>query len=72
MTKPLRFTDWLAKARVPRNPAGELVGDMRIDRELPRFRGLHHLLAYLERHNACSGALEAAPIAWRRYQRWRS
>ena len=70
MTKPLTFVDWLAKACVTRDIAGDLVGDMRTDRELPRFRSLNHLLAYLERHNACS--LEAAPVAWRRYRRARA
>ena len=46
--------------------------DMRTDDELPGFRSLNHLLAYLERQGACSGALEAAPVAWLRYRRWRS
>jgi hypothetical protein len=27
---------------------------------------------YLERCGACYGATQAAPIAWRRYRRWRS
>ena len=73
MTKPLRrlmFTDWLERgARVTRNPPGHLVSRHESHDELPCFRGLNRMRAYLERHGACYGAMQAAPIAWRRYQR---
>ena len=62
--------DWLAVARITRNPAGHLVMDMKADGELPALRSLAGLIRYLERHAACYGALQAAPVAWRRYRRW--
>jgi hypothetical protein len=58
---------WLRVARVTDDPAGDLIADMRADRRLPAlFPG--SMRAYLKSLNACSGALEAVPIVWRRYQ----
>ena len=66
------FSAWLAvAARATRDPAGDLVGDMRTDASLPEFCDLEHVIKFLRRRDACDGALAAAPGVWRRYQRWR-
>jgi hypothetical protein len=71
-TRKATFTAWLSRAHITCDPTGDLVGDMRADRELLALRSLGGMRTYLERCGACYGATQAAPIAWRRYRRWRS
>jgi hypothetical protein len=60
---PLRR--WLARARVTDDAAGDLIADMRRDRQLPRvFDSLADMRHYLE-------ARAAVPALWRRWRRWR-
>ena len=66
------FAEWLARARVSRGPAGDLVGDLLADGRRPEFRDLEHLLSYLRSRRACSSAVKAAPSVWARYRGWRS
>jgi hypothetical protein len=66
------FREWLARARLTRDPEGDLVGDMRTDSRLPKFRDLDQMLTYLKTRDACYGALRAAPRVWRRYKRRRA
>ena len=42
------FTAWLSRAHITCDPAGDLVGDMRADRELPALRSLGGLRTYLD------------------------
>jgi hypothetical protein len=62
---------WVKRARITKSPAGDLIADMREDKDLPDvFANIGAMRAYLRAHNACSEALAAVPIVWRRYKHW--
>jgi hypothetical protein len=67
-------TRWLAKARITDDPEGDLIEDMRRDAkangELPLFKNIHAMRAYLHSKGACHEALQAVPRVWRRYEHW--
>jgi len=64
------FKQWLVKAEQTYDPAGDLVGDLKSDDELPNVESAEQLRSYLIRVGCCSGALEAMTPVWKRYQRW--
>lgn len=51
---------------------GDLIADMRNDRDLPQFSGHGEMRAYLRRRGACEEALEQSTVVWRRYRTWRA
>jgi hypothetical protein len=64
--------DFLARARITEDFAGDLITDMRHDETLPpSFGSIREMRDYLISCNACPEALEAAPEVWRRYSAWR-
>ena len=64
---------WLASARVTDNPVGDLIVDMRTEKDLPnRFRNIGEMRGFLRRKGACREALATVPAAWRRYSRWQA
>ena len=63
--------EFLARAHITGDPAGDLIADMRRDPAVPAlFGNIREMRAYLQRRGACPGALEAVPIVWRRYSQW--
>src|SRR5215204_4927084 len=71
MSEPNWTRAFLARARVTDDPVGDLIVDMRADRNAPPlFKNINAVRGYLRTKNACMGALEAVPGFWRRYQRW--
>ena len=63
--------NWLARARITDDPAGDLIGDLLKDHNLPRqIPSLEALQAYLQSRNACHEAIKAGSVVWRRYRRW--
>jgi hypothetical protein len=71
--KLMAFGEWLERARVTDDPEGDLIDDIRRDRNPPpQFPTLEAMQRYLQSRNACQQAIEAAPIVWRRYRRWQN
>ena len=66
-----RFVDWLEVARTTDDPAGDFVKDARDDGFFPDPHHLLDLVSYLHSRGACEGAVEAAKVAWGRYERWK-
>src|SRR6187455_147076 len=65
------FKDFVRHARVTHNPAGDLIADMKADRELPdTFAGRERLETYLVLRGACDDAMALVPQVWRRYRSW--
>jgi hypothetical protein len=64
--------DWLKHARTTDDPAGDLIADMKADRNLPlrNVTSFGALRSYLISKNACHGAIEAAQVVCRRYRAW--
>jgi hypothetical protein len=59
----MTIADWLVRARITDDPAGDLIADMRGDRNLRRdLTSLEGLRAYLRSRNACHEATRAARI----------
>jgi hypothetical protein len=58
-------TRWLAKARITDDPEGDLIEDMRRDAkangELPLFKNIHAMPAYLQQRRLPRGAASRAP-----------
>jgi len=67
------FRDWVMRAKITDDPAGDLIGDIRRDTRLwCRPLDIHsaaELRAHLRFRSACDGALKAAGTVWRRYER---
>jgi YozE SAM-like fold len=64
------FKKWLSEAEAPLGPVGDLIGDLRSDEDLPDdIESAAQLRGYLKRVGACSGAMQAIPQVWKRYQR---
>ena len=62
---------WLMAARITDDPEGDLIDDMRRDKNLPRlFSNVGDMRSYLIQMRACQGALDTVPRVWRRYRRW--
>jgi hypothetical protein len=60
---------WLKVARATDDPEGDLIEDMRRDKNLPRlFSNIGQMRSYLRQKRACQGALNAIPRVWRRLQ----
>jgi hypothetical protein len=65
----LDFRDWLVKARVTDDLAGDLVSDLRSDSRLPAgIKSAEELRSYLRSRGACQEALDAVLIVWKRYE----
>jgi hypothetical protein len=64
--------DWLERARITDDPAGDLIADMKADRNLPlrNVTSFGALRSYLISKNACHEAIKAARIVCRRYRNW--
>lgn len=66
------FEAWLRATRATDDGAGDLIGDLKRDRDLPwRVATLHDLREHLYDAGACDGAMVVLPKAWERYERWR-
>lgn len=62
---------WLASARDTADHAGDVMRDMRGDETLPHsFRSIEEMRSYLKSHSACTAAVAAVPVVWRRYASW--
>lgn len=62
-----RVREWALAARITDDPIGDLIGDLRHDRDLPfLFRNIDAMRAHLRNRGACREALAAVPSAWRR------
>ena len=73
------FKTWLYRAVLTDDPAGDLIGDMRMVDEVGRrpvpfdqFKSLEALRGYLRWEGACREAIEAAAPVWRRYRIWQN
>lgn len=69
------FYSWLRQQRDRQDPVGDLARDAISDEEFPRTGRRHmrpytraHLYRYLEKRNACSGALRAFALAYSEYE----
>jgi hypothetical protein len=66
------FKEYIGKAMRTDNPAGDLIEDMRSDKQLPEnFEKLDSLRTYLQVRGACRGAVDAAADVWHRFVQWR-
>jgi hypothetical protein len=65
------FVVWLDVVRLTDDPEGDLVFDLRRDRQLPpAISSLTDLRSHMRSRGACREALEAAPGVWGRYFAW--
>jgi len=66
------FTDWLASAKRTNDPEGDLVADMRRDRDRPpTFQSITAMRDYVRvKSGGDRAVLAAVPGAWRRYKLW--
>lgn len=63
--------EWLSVARVTDDPAGDLIADMRLARDLPPiFKNKEAMRGYLRCKGACREAIAAVDDVWPRYRRW--
>jgi hypothetical protein len=71
------FNDWVMRARITDNPAGDLIGDIQRDKrrwkragidQPPVIKSVGELRSYLHRQGACSAAVETVPAVWKRFQ----
>ena len=63
--------EWLSRSRVTDTPEGDLIADMRADKDIPRlFSNIDEMRSYLLSKGAGHGALSAVPAVWRRYRSW--
>jgi len=61
---------WLFRTDQTDDPAGDLIDDMRQDRDLPTtFASLEAMQDYLRSRRACPEAIAASEGLWRRYCR---
>jgi hypothetical protein len=66
----MTFKEWLSKIEATRDPTGDLIGDLKADDELPDVESKEELLAYMKKCGACTAALKAVPVVWKRFRRW--
>jgi hypothetical protein len=67
----ISFAEWLEHARVTDDPEGDLVTDMRTERELPNFTSFESMHSYVRfKSNGDRAVLAAVPGVWRRYEAW--
>ena len=66
----MTFKEWLSKTEASRDPTGDLIGDLKGDSELPDVESEAELRNYMIGCSACTAALKAVPVVWKRYQRW--
>ncbi len=65
------FRRFVTQAHVTHNPAGDLIADMKADRQLPdTFASRERLETHLALRGACSEAMDVVPKVWRRYRSW--
>jgi hypothetical protein len=57
----MSFRDFLAQTDVTYDPAGNLIADMRSDRDLPLLQDIRAARSYLRGRGARRGAIEAFP-----------
>jgi hypothetical protein len=71
MTLSVSFRAWLRRAQITDDAAGDLIGDMRRDADLPGVKSLTELQRYLAgRSDGNELVLDAADKVWRRYVEW--
>ena len=68
----ISFRQWLHKAQVTDDAAGDLIADLRSNlrdepEEFPHFRTKHGLKRHLLNRDACDNAVQTIPTVWRRY-----
>jgi hypothetical protein len=68
MSATSSFKTWLSETEATRDPAGDLIGDLKSDDELPNVESAAELTAYMRRVGACTGALEAVSKVWERFR----
>jgi hypothetical protein len=65
-------SEWLAVARITNDPEGDLIADMRTDRDIPglfgNLKAMHDYVSFKSRGDP--KILAAVPGVWRRYRRW--
>jgi hypothetical protein len=66
----MSFRTFLTQAEVTDDPAGDLIADMRSDRDLPDVQDIRAARFYLRDRGACQGAIDALPDVWWRYVKW--
>jgi hypothetical protein len=63
--------DWLRRARITNDSAGDLITDMRTDTNIPPlFASIREMRDYVRGKGARAEAIAAVPIVWRRYRNW--
>jgi uncharacterized protein YozE (UPF0346 family) len=66
------FKDWLLRAKVTDDPAGDLIGDAKRDSRFPAsIETLDALKTYLAVRGG-SAALPHASEVWERFERWKA
>jgi hypothetical protein len=69
----MTFKEYIKTRRVTYNPRGEFIKDARADLDMPdNFACWRELEGYLQRRDACEGAIKAAKIVWRQYRKYLS
>jgi hypothetical protein len=71
VTKIHKFSDWIGKARISDDAAGDLISDLKRDPTTPAmFLSMRAMRVFVEGRGGCEGAINAVPIVWSRFSRW--